>query len=47
MMFIGGIWYMVKKIVNKMSINKAILFYKLFRVGFKFHNGKGTPFIEI
>jgi hypothetical protein len=38
---------MSHKIIGRLSVSKAIFFYKLFRVGFSFHNGQGTPFIEI
>jgi hypothetical protein len=38
---------MVNKIISSLSVNKAVLIYKLFKVGFKFHNGQGAPFIEI
>ena len=38
---------MVNKIICCMSVNKVTLIYKLFKVGFKFHNGKGEAFIEI
>lgn len=38
---------MVNKIISSLSINKAVLIYKFFKVGFKFHNGQGIPFIEI
>lgn len=38
---------MVNKIISSLSVNKAVLIYKFFKVGFKFHNGQGAPFIEI
>ena len=38
---------MFNKIIGKMSVNKAIFIYKFFKVGFKFHNGQGAPFIEL
>lgn len=42
-----GVKIMVNKIICCMSVNKVTLIYKLFKVGFKFHNGKGEAFIEI
>lgn len=38
---------MINKIVSKLPINIASLLYRFFKVGFKFHNGRGTPFIEV
>jgi hypothetical protein len=38
---------MVNKIIGSLSVNKAIIIYKLFKVGFKFHNGQGTLFVDL
>jgi hypothetical protein len=38
---------MVNKIICKLSVRQASVIYKIFKVGFKFHNGQGTAFIEI
>ena len=38
---------MIYKIIGALTVNKATLIYKFFKIGFKFHNGVGTPFIEI
>jgi hypothetical protein len=38
---------MVNKFIAGLSVNKAIFIYKFFKVGFKFHNGQGSPFIEV
>lgn len=38
---------MIYKIIGCLSVSKATLIYKFFKIGFKFHNGEGTPFIEI
>jgi len=38
---------MVNKIISGLSIHQATLIYKVFKIGFKFHNGQGSPFIEI
>lgn len=38
---------MINKIIGKLSVNKANLIYKLLGLGFIFHNGKGSPFIEM
>ena len=38
---------MINKIISSLSVEKVVLIYKFFKVGFKFHNGQGTPFIEI
>ncbi len=38
---------MVNKIIGRLSVNRVAIIYKFFKVGFKFHNGKGAPFIEI
>jgi hypothetical protein len=38
---------MISKIICRLSIHGASLCYKYLRVGFKFHNGQGAPFVEI
>lgn len=38
---------MINKVFSRLSINVVSILYKYFRVGFKFHNGQSTPFIEI
>lgn len=38
---------MINKIISGLSVEKVTLIYKFLKVGFKFHNGQGTPFIEI
>lgn len=38
---------MFNKIIGGLSIKKAVFIYKFFKVGFKFHNGQGVPFLEI
>jgi len=38
---------MINKIIASLSVNKAILFYKYFKVGVEFHNGQASPFIEV
>jgi len=42
-----GLRFMFNKIIGSLSIKKATFIYKIFKVGFKFHNGQGFPFIEI
>ena len=38
---------MVNKIVCRLSIHQASVIYKFFKVGFIFHNGQGSAFIEV
>jgi len=38
---------MIYKIIGCLTVSKAALIYKFFKIGFKFHNGKGVLFIEI
>lgn len=38
---------MISKIIGRLSINKVILIYKFLGLGFKFHNGQGSLFIEL
>ena len=38
---------MINKVISRLSINMVSVLYKYFKVGFKFHNGQGAPFIEI
>jgi len=38
---------MVNKIVCRLSIRQANVIYKFFKVGFIFHNGQGSPFIDV
>lgn len=37
----------IYKIIGSLTVNNAALIYKFFKIGFKFHNGVGTLFIEI
>lgn len=37
---------MLNKIIGKLPINMAVSIYKFLGLGFKFHNGEGSLFIE-
>lgn len=38
---------MLNRIISRLSIQKANMLYRIFKIGFKFHNGQPKVFIEM
>ncbi|MDF2596202.1 MAG: hypothetical protein K0R69_2543 [Clostridia bacterium] len=38
---------MLNKLISRLSIDTVCKMYKISKIGFKFHNGRGSIFIEM